>query len=89
VRVRVRAMVELGDLGRALLEWARIRSRIKLLAYDIQTEFSKEMNKHILKAVIIISCDTARDCSKIEGGLDYLFSHFEELKDKPLALLKR
>jgi hypothetical protein len=81
-------MVELAELGRALMEWARIRNRIKLLAYDIQTEFNKEMNKHILKAVIVITCDTARDCSKVEEGLDYLFEHFEELKDKPLALLK-
>jgi hypothetical protein len=81
-------MVELGDLGRALLEWARIRSRIKLLAYDIQTEFSKETNKHILKAVIVITCDTARECKKVEEGLDYLFSHFEEIKDKPLSLIK-
>jgi len=81
-------MVELGELGRALLEWARIRNRINLLAYDIDTEFNKDMNKHVLKAVIIISCDTARDCKKIEEGLDYLFSHFEELKDKPLSLIK-
>jgi len=81
-------MVELGELGKALLEWARIRNRINLLAYDIDTEFNKDMNKHVLKAVIIISCDTARDCKKIEEGLDYLFSHFEELKDKPLNLIK-
>jgi hypothetical protein len=81
-------MVELGDLGRALLEWARIRGRIKLLAYDIQTEFSKDMNKHILKAVIVITCDTARECKKVEEGLDYLFNHFEEIKDKPLSLIK-
>ena len=80
-------MVELVDLGRALLEWARLRNRIKLLAYDLDTEFNKEMNKHILKAVIIIACDTAKDCSKIEEGLNYLFEHFEELKDKPLTLL--
>jgi len=70
------------------VEWTRIRNRIKLLAYDVSTEFNKEMNKHILKAVIIISCDTARECKKIEEGLDYLFNHFEELKDKPLILLK-
>jgi hypothetical protein len=81
-------MFELGELGRALLEWARIRNRIKLIAYDIQTEFSKEMDKHVLKAVIVITCDTARDCKKVEEGLDYLFSHFEELKDKPLSLIK-
>jgi len=80
--------MELADLGRALLEWARIRNRISLLAYDTKTEFSREMNKHILKAVIIISCDTARECKKVEDGLDYLFSHFEELKDKPLNLLR-
>jgi hypothetical protein len=80
--------MELADLGRALLEWARIKNRIKLLAYDLDTEFNKDMNKHILKAVIIISCDTARECKKIEEGLDYLFSHFEELKVKPLSLLK-
>jgi hypothetical protein len=80
--------MELADLGRVLLEWARIRNRIKLLAYDLDTEFNKDMNKHILKAVIIISCDTARECKKIEEGLDYLFSHFEELKVKPLTLLK-
>jgi hypothetical protein len=81
-------MVELAELGRALLEWARIRNRIKLLAYDTRTEFNKEMNKHILKAVIIITCDTARECKKIEEGLDYLFNHFEELKDKPLTFIK-
>jgi hypothetical protein len=80
--------MELADLGRALLEWARLRNRIKLLAYDIDTEFNKDMDKHVLKAVIIISCDTARDCKKVEEGLDYLFSHFEELKDKPLNLIK-
>jgi hypothetical protein len=81
-------MVELAELGKALLEWARIRNRIKLLAYDTKTEYSKEMGKHILKAVIVISCDTARDCSKVEEGLNYVFSNFEELKDKPLSLLK-
>jgi hypothetical protein len=81
-------MVELGDLGRALLEWTRIRNRIKLLAYDIQTEFNKDMNKHVLKAVIVITCETARECKKVEEGLDYIFSNFEELKDKPLSLLK-
>jgi hypothetical protein len=80
--------MELAELARALMEWSRLRNRIKLLAYDTQTEFSKEMNKHILKAVIIIACDTARDCSKIQDGLDYLFEHFEELKDKPLSLIK-
>jgi hypothetical protein len=80
--------MELADLGRALLEWARLRNRIKLLAYDIDTEFNKDMNKHILKAVIIISCDTARECKRVEEGLDYLFNHFEELKDKPLSLIK-
>jgi hypothetical protein len=85
--MKVRNMVELADLGRALLEWARIRNRIKLLAYDTQTEFNKEMNKHILKAVIIIACDTARECKKVEEGLNYLFENFEELKDKPLTLL--
>jgi hypothetical protein len=46
------------------------------------------MNKHLLKAAIVIVCDTARDCKKVEEGLDYLFSHFEELKEKPLSLLK-
>jgi len=81
-------MVELAEIGRALLEWARIRNRIKLLAYDTRTEYSKEMGKHILKAVIVITCEAARDCSKIEEGLRYLFENFEELKDKPLTLLK-
>jgi len=81
-------MVELAELARALMEWSRLRNRIKLLAYDTKTEFNKDMNKHILKAVIIISCETARDCSKIQDGLDYLFEHFEELKDKPLSLIK-
>jgi hypothetical protein len=81
-------MVELADLGRALLEWSRLRNRIKLLAYDTQTDFDRDMNKHILKATIVISCEAARDCRKIEEGLEYLFSHFEELKDKPLNLLK-
>jgi hypothetical protein len=80
--------MELSDLARALMEWARIRNRIKLLAYDIDTEFNKDMNKHLLKATIVIVCDTARDCKKVEEGLDYLFSHFEELKDKPLNLIK-
>jgi hypothetical protein len=81
-------MVELAELGRALLEWARIKNRIKLLAYDVKTEYSREMNKHVLKAVIVITCETARDCSKIAEGLDYIFSNFEQLKDKPLTLLK-
>ncbi|MFZ8788696.1 MAG: hypothetical protein ACO2OZ_03395 [Acidilobaceae archaeon] len=85
--MRVRVMVELGELGKALLEWARIRNRINLLAYDINTEFNKDMSKHVLKAVIIISCDTARDCSKVEDGLTYLLDNFEKLKDKPLTLL--
>ena len=84
----MRRVVELADLGRALLEWARIRNRIKLLAYDVKTEFSKEMNKHILKAVIIIACDNARDCKKVEEGLEYLFQNFEQLKDKPLTFIK-
>jgi len=86
--VRVRGMVELAEIGRALMEWARIRNRIKLLAYDIKTEYSKEMDKHLLKATIVITCDTARDCKKVEEGLDYLFENFEQLKDKPLTLLR-
>jgi hypothetical protein len=81
-------MVELAELGRALLEWARLRNRIKLLSYDTRTEYSKEMNKHILKAVIVISCDNVRDCKKIEEGLEYLFQNFEQLKEMPLTLLK-
>jgi len=81
-------MVELAELGRALLEWARIKNRIKLLAYDTKTEFNKEMNKHILKAVVVITCDTARECSRIEEGLEYLFQNFEQLKETPLSLLK-
>jgi hypothetical protein len=81
-------MVDLGELGRALLEWARLRNRIKLLAYDTQTDFDRDMNKHILKAVIVISCEAARDCKKIEEGLEYLFQNFEQLKETPLNLLK-
>ena len=79
--------MEITDLARALMEWARLRNRIKLLAYQINKEFSREMNKHILKAVIVITCDTARDCDKVEQGLTYLFDNFDKLKDKPLTLL--
>jgi hypothetical protein len=79
--------MELTDIGRAILEWTRIRNRITLLAYDIEKEYNREMNKHILKAAILISCDTARDCSKIEEALTYLFNNFDKLKDKPLTLL--
>ena len=79
--------MELSDIARALMEWTRLKNRIKLLAYDIDTEYNRDINKHILKAVIVISCDGARDCKKIQEGLDYLFTHFEELKDKPLSLL--
>jgi hypothetical protein len=86
--LKVRVMVELAELGRALLEWTRLRNRIKLLTYDLKTSFDKDMNKHLLAAQIIIVCEAARDCKKVEEGLDYLFSHFEELKDKPLSLLK-
>jgi len=81
-------MVELAELGRALLEWARLKNRIKLLAYNTITEYNREMNRHILKAVIVISCEGARDCKKIQEGLDYLFTHFEELKETPLTFLK-
>jgi hypothetical protein len=81
-------MVELAELGRALLEWSRLRNRIKLLAYDTQTDFDRDMNKHILKATIVISCEAARDCKKIEEGLEYLFQNFEQLKETPLNLLK-
>ena len=81
-------MVEWSEIAKALLEWSRLKSRIKLLTYDIKTDYEKEMNKHILVAQIVIACETARDCSKVEEGLDYLFSHFEELKDKPLSLLR-
>ena len=81
-------MVELAELGRALLEWARIRNRIKLLAYNTMTEYNREMEKHILKATIVISCEAARDCKKIEEGLEYLFQNFEQLKETPLNLLK-
>jgi hypothetical protein len=70
------------------LEWARLRSRIKLLAYDISTAYDGDMGKHVLKATIIIACDTARDCKKVEEGLDYVFSNFEELKEKPLSILR-
>lgn len=80
--------MELADLGKALLEWTRLRSRIKLLAYDISTAYDSDMNKHVLKATIVIACDTARDCKKVEEGLDYVFSNFEELKNKPLSLLR-
>jgi hypothetical protein len=73
---------------KAVMEWVRIRSRIKLLAYDIKTGYDSTSNKHVLVANIAIACETARDCKKIEEGLDYIFSHFEELKDKPLSLLK-
>jgi hypothetical protein len=31
--------MELTDLGKAILEWARIRNRITLLTYDVETEF--------------------------------------------------
>jgi hypothetical protein len=86
--VRVRRVVEWGDLARALMEWARLKSRIKLLAYDIKTGYDKDMNKHLLVAQIVIACETARDCKKVEEGLDYLFENFEQLKDKPLSLLK-
>jgi hypothetical protein len=81
-------VVEWGDLMKAVMEWARLRNRIKLLAYDIKTGYEKDMNMHILVAQIVIACETARDCSKIQDGLDYLFSHFEELKEKPLSLLR-
>ena len=80
--------MELADIARAIMEWARLRNRIKLLAYDISSAYDKDMNKHLLKATIVIMCETARDCKKVEEGLDYLFSNFEELKDKPLSLLK-
>ena len=70
------------------MEWARIRNRIKLVAYDIRTGYEKEMNKHLLVAQIVITCETARDCSKVKDGLDYIFSNFEELKDKPLTFIK-
>ena len=79
--------MELSDIARALMEWARLRNRIRLLAYNIDTEYDREIGKHILKAVIVLSCEGARDCKKIQEGLDYLFTHFEELKDKPLSLL--
>ena len=79
--------MEILDVARALMEWTRLKNRITLLAYDIDTEYNRDMNKHILKAVIVISCEGARDCKKIQEGLDYLFTHFEELKDKPLSLL--
>jgi hypothetical protein len=80
--------MELADLARAVVEWARVKGRIKLLAYNIETEYNREMNKHILKVDIVISCETARECRKIEEGLDYLFNNFETLKDKPLSLIK-
>jgi hypothetical protein len=79
--------MELSDLARAIMEWARIKNRITLLAYDVDKEYNREINKHILKAAILISCDTARDCSKIEDALTYLFTNFDKLKDKPLTLL--
>jgi hypothetical protein len=79
--------MELSDLARAIMEWARIKNRITLLAYDVDKEYNREINKHILKAAILISCDTARDCSKIEDALTYLFNNFDKLKDKPLTLL--
>jgi hypothetical protein len=79
--------VELVDLGKAILEWTRIRNRISLLAYDVNVEYSREMNKHLLKAAILIACDNAKDCSKIEEALTYLFENFDKLKEKPLTLL--
>jgi hypothetical protein len=79
--------MELTDLGKAILEWARIRNRITLLTYDVETDYSREINKHLLKATILISCDTARECNKIKEALTYLFDNFDEIKDKPLTLL--
>ena len=81
-------MVEWSEIAKALLEWSRLKSRIKLLTYDIKTGYEKEMNKHLLVAQIVIACETARDCSKVKDGLDYIFSNFEELKDKPLTFIK-
>jgi hypothetical protein len=81
-------VVEWSEIARALMEWARIRNRIKLLAYDIKTGYESSMNKHVLVANIVITCETARDCSKVRDGLDYIFSNFEQLKDKPLSFLK-
>ena len=40
--------MEPSNIARALMEWARLRNRIKLLAYDIVTEYDREMGKHIL-----------------------------------------
>jgi hypothetical protein len=73
---------------KAVMEWARLRNRIKLVAYDIKTGYDSTSNKHVLIANIAIMCETARDCKKIEEGLDYIFSNFEELKDKPLTFIK-
>jgi hypothetical protein len=84
----VRGLAGLSDLARALMEWSRLRNRIKLLGYDVKTEYDASGGRHLLAASIVISCDTARDCSKIKEGLDYLFENFEELKDKPLTLLR-
>jgi len=81
-------VVEWSEIAKALLEWSRLKSRIKLLTYDIKTGYEKEMNKHLLVAQIVIACETARDCSKVKDGLDYIFSNFEELKDKPLTFIK-
>jgi hypothetical protein len=81
-------MVELAEVARALMEWARIKNRISLLTYDISTGYDKDTGRHVLKATIVIACDTARDCKKVEEGLDYIFGNFEELKEKPFSLLK-
>jgi len=81
-------VVEWSEIAKALLEWSRLRNRIKLLAYDVKTGYESNMNKHVLVANIVIACETARDCSKVRDGLNYLFENFEQLKDKPLSLLK-
>jgi hypothetical protein len=78
----------LSELTKAVVEWSRLRNRIKLVGYDVKTEYDVAGGRHLLIANIVISCDTARDCSKVKEGLDYLFENFEELKDKPLSLLR-
>jgi len=78
----------LSELTKALVEWSRLRNRIKLVGYDIRTEYDATGDRHLLIANIVISCDTARDCGKVKEGLDYLFENFDELKDKPLSLLR-
>jgi len=75
--------VEAEKILKALIAWARLKDRVKLYGFTVDSGYSAQDRKHYVAFKAVIICDTARDCKMISDGLRYLFEHFEEIKNVP------